>query len=530
MQTRKKSVSLAALGIAIPGTHPSRSSHRSPSSAAATSGSTTNNNSNNNNPEPPAKRLKRSHTLSSAPTAFSTPATPKRHRHASSVSDRQRPPQFFPSSNDTPPQSPRSTACNKGEIDLEGINDDVVVAVLETLQRTGNRPHLIKELATMLSHRLKVVERYEDPHVALLSDNLQNPKLTCCSSSNPVAIVSSRLSNYLRRPWTALAPCPLAKEQVNIHPRRVYYYLTTSSRQEIPEYSEHPSPTSVPVISPPASSTHEEDEEQIEQGPQRTRDQPSPSPEFELPDLDMNQVASLSGLTFADGTYQAAHEAVYSTPEEREFEHTVSVMQARKQSEQAEYQQQLQLQQQQQEQQKGQEEQLSATSSIQDSPSPPELSHSHSSSEEPLPSLTADSPTSLPDAPNAENNDPRDADNHSTITDHADSVAAAAFLFGQPHIVHSNGSRASDLTSSPIMQPISGAIKAQQQGPDLNMLYGSNEYYGAPGVEDMFAPSGGERGRAVSSFDAWGGSGDLKSPENVGLNELDDLLGGFCEG
>lgn len=44
------------------------------------------------------------------------------------------------------------------EIDLEGINDDIVEAVIVQLQRTANRPHLVKELAAILSTSVKIVE------------------------------------------------------------------------------------------------------------------------------------------------------------------------------------------------------------------------------------------------------------------------------------------------------------------------------------------------------------------------------------
>lgn len=36
------------------------------------------------------------------------------------------------------------------KIDTEGINDDIVVAVINQLEKTGNRPHLVKELAAVL--------------------------------------------------------------------------------------------------------------------------------------------------------------------------------------------------------------------------------------------------------------------------------------------------------------------------------------------------------------------------------------------
>jgi hypothetical protein len=36
------------------------------------------------------------------------------------------------------------------KIDTEGINDDVVVAAIEQLEKTGNKPHLVRELAAVL--------------------------------------------------------------------------------------------------------------------------------------------------------------------------------------------------------------------------------------------------------------------------------------------------------------------------------------------------------------------------------------------
>lgn len=66
----------------------------------------------------------------------------------------------------TPPPSPQDTQMNtqkaqntqntqntqvKNKIDTDGIADDIVVAVIQQLEKTGNRPHLIKELAQVLS-------------------------------------------------------------------------------------------------------------------------------------------------------------------------------------------------------------------------------------------------------------------------------------------------------------------------------------------------------------------------------------------
>lgn len=65
----------------------------------------------------------------------------------------------------TPPPSPEAETddldedVKPREIDLEGINDDIVEAVIIQLQKTGNRPHLVKELAAILSQNVKIVEQ-----------------------------------------------------------------------------------------------------------------------------------------------------------------------------------------------------------------------------------------------------------------------------------------------------------------------------------------------------------------------------------
>ena len=59
----------------------------------------------------------------------------------------------------TPPPSPTDgTVATK--IDTEGINDDIVVAVIEQLEKTGNRPHLVKELAAVLVTLSDTVAKY----------------------------------------------------------------------------------------------------------------------------------------------------------------------------------------------------------------------------------------------------------------------------------------------------------------------------------------------------------------------------------
>lgn len=70
----------------------------------------------------------------------------------------------------TPSLSPGSTRLTAMEdvqggytvrkIDLEGIHDEVVQAVIIQLHATANRPHQIKELATALSQQLPSVQQY----------------------------------------------------------------------------------------------------------------------------------------------------------------------------------------------------------------------------------------------------------------------------------------------------------------------------------------------------------------------------------
>lgn len=64
----------------------------------------------------------------------------------------------------TPPPSPEADADDaesvdvRKAIDLEGINDEIVEGVIIQLQKTANRPHLVKELAAILSTSVKIVE------------------------------------------------------------------------------------------------------------------------------------------------------------------------------------------------------------------------------------------------------------------------------------------------------------------------------------------------------------------------------------
>jgi len=216
----------------------------------------------------------------------------------------------------TPPPSPEAEADDSDddvkpkEIDLEGIHDDIVEGVILQLQKTGNRPHLVKELAAILTLSVKIVEL----------------------SANPSAIISSRLSTYLKRPWTALAPCPLAKELETVHPRRTYFYLTTYQHQPIPDPLAAHFPQRA-IISPSLSTASRSDEADAER-----RRELSPSPELDLSSTEFDYDDAMTPPTPA-GSFSSRNAPVVrsnratSPPlekDEKEFTQTARGMQKRK--------------------------------------------------------------------------------------------------------------------------------------------------------------------------------------------------------
>ncbi|KAL1958235.1 hypothetical protein VTO42DRAFT_4743 [Malbranchea cinnamomea] len=236
--TRRKSLSLPSLGIHLPNT--SRS-NRSPSIPKAHS-----------TPDaqlPPSKKVKRSHDTSDQSSEEEGNSNVLKARNPSSALEQ------------TPPPSPPDSATVTTKIDTEGINDDIVVAVIEQLEKTGNRPHLIKELATVL---------------AKTNESIAN-------SANAAALISSRLSLYLKRPWTALAPCPIAKELIPVHPRKVFFYLTNSPHQPLPQGSDDiiaPTVEGKPIT--PSASVASNDSDAADDELERERARLSPSPEVDL--------------------------------------------------------------------------------------------------------------------------------------------------------------------------------------------------------------------------------------------------------
>lgn len=160
----------------------------------------------------------------------------------------------------------------------------------------------------VLSTISDTVSRY--PHCRSIAT--QRAMLTVDSSANPGALLSSRLSAYMKRPqWSALSPCPLDKELTTVHPRKVYFFLTTSPRQEIPADSSDIINDSAAgtkgkrVISPSISNASVDGD--AEAAEERKREALSPSPEVDLSVHDVGIGATDSAPEFVPpGTPAAA--------------------------------------------------------------------------------------------------------------------------------------------------------------------------------------------------------------------------------
>jgi hypothetical protein len=146
--TRRKSLSLPSLGIHLPGA--SRSARSPPSTSDAH----------------PAKKVKRTH--SNSLSSFTSPP-----RTITLRFDEQRPKSAGRVA-DTPPPSPGGES-GQTKVDTQGIDDEIVVGVIEQLEKTGNRPHLLKELAIILAPTIPIVERY----VLRLAPMVPRPRYSC---------------------------------------------------------------------------------------------------------------------------------------------------------------------------------------------------------------------------------------------------------------------------------------------------------------------------------------------------------------
>lgn len=293
-----------------------------------------------------SKKTKRSHAGDDTPAA-------KRHQ---------------PAANKLPPSPPRSRASSvemkdaagpaSAKVDLSSVNDEIVEAVIVQLQNAGNRPHIVKELVPVLMQQLKIVQQYAPSRpyctLHLLPRRTAPHRIACiirivandtnhdclCRSANPSAIISSRLSTYLKRScWNANNPCPMAKELETVHPRRTYFYLTTCPHGPLPE------PTMAALaaahartlVTPSATSASEDAEDD-----RRRELSPSPevdlsSPEFDDMDDDMpmpaTPVGSFSGRQIPTLALPVQTQRGASPPlekDEKEFTQTADGLQKRK--------------------------------------------------------------------------------------------------------------------------------------------------------------------------------------------------------
>lgn len=313
--TRRKSLSLPSLGIHLP--NASRSNRSPPASKLPPV---------TDDQLPPPKKVKRSHDSDSQSPEVPVSASNSPVDEKENV-DSGRPSNKRGTYEHTPPPSPTDGSTPK--VDTEGIDDDVVVAVIQQLEKTGNRPHLIKELAAVL---------------VTVNESVAN-------SANPAALLSSRLSAYLKRPWSALAPCPLAKELVPVHPRKVFYYLTTCPHQPLPENSDDVFIPSVDgkQATPSVSSVDQDEEDALAR--ERARLSPSPevdlsSPDFEDDNIDLNAHAGpggsgAPGTSFSDhrNHHRLIHNHRAASPplegDEKEFTQTASSVRERTSEEKA---------------------------------------------------------------------------------------------------------------------------------------------------------------------------------------------------
>lgn len=144
--TRRKSLSLPSLGIHLPVSQASRAAAAAEKRASIGGGKT----SDATAPSTPA-----------AKTSMSPPSLPLTAIKESASTNPKTPSNL--KYEHTPPPSPEAEGefaeeAKRVEIDLEGINDDIVEAVIVQLQKTANRPHLVKELAAILGTQVKIVE------------------------------------------------------------------------------------------------------------------------------------------------------------------------------------------------------------------------------------------------------------------------------------------------------------------------------------------------------------------------------------
>lgn len=105
------------------------------------------------------KRLKRAHSESEESGHELASAPLAKKRGVATKFDHTPPPSPPPTERASVEMVDTDEESSMKKIDMEGINDEIVEAVIVQLQNTGNRPHLVKELAAVLMQQLKIVQQ-----------------------------------------------------------------------------------------------------------------------------------------------------------------------------------------------------------------------------------------------------------------------------------------------------------------------------------------------------------------------------------
>lgn len=153
--TRHKTLSLHSLGIHVPGSNASRAPPNRASSNSASPASMASPASPSKDSQPATKRLKRAYSESSD----DVPSLEHMRKRRDDAAKFENTPPPSPPAERPSIETDESEDTTTKTIDLEGINDEIVEAVIVQLQDSGNRPHLVKELAAVLIQQLKIVQQ-----------------------------------------------------------------------------------------------------------------------------------------------------------------------------------------------------------------------------------------------------------------------------------------------------------------------------------------------------------------------------------
>jgi hypothetical protein len=148
----------------------------------------------------------------------------------------------------------------------------------------------------------------------------------------------------MKRSWTALSPCPIGKELINVHPRKVFYYLTNTPHQPLPENLEDMVAMDEKRLTPSLSSGSVDQDEDDAMARERSRLSPSPeidlsSPEFEEEHDTFNARHTSGAHTNQNNSHRLSHNHRAASPplegDEREFTQTASSLRERASEEKA---------------------------------------------------------------------------------------------------------------------------------------------------------------------------------------------------